>query len=425
MKGYTSRGYEVAQQNNNDNNTFVGLDIGTTKICVVVARKNVEGDIDIIGLGSAPSTGIRRGVVVNIDATVSAIKDAVIAAERMSGVSIKSAVAGIAGNHINSFNSRGVVAVKSGEVTQSDIARVIESASAANIAAGYEVLHVLPQQYILDGQSEIKNPIGMSGVRLEVEVHIVTGAVSSATNITKSCTKAGIQVEDICLEQLASSEAVITEEEREIGVCLIDGGGGTTDMAVFDKGAVFHTAVLQIGGNNFTRDLTSGLSTSESAAEEIKIKEGCVYLDMVSKDEVISVPSVGGRPARLVSKSVMTQILQMRAEEICEIFLGELHRKNLIDKLSAGIILTGGMSNFKGIEELASKVFGVSVRVGYPVGIGGLSDQVNNPIYATAVGLAKLHAKRGNSERAIKTHSEDSTIKSVYDRMKGWMKEFF
>lgn len=406
-------------------NVFVGLDIGTTKICAVVARKNIEGGVDIIGLGSAPSTGIRKGVVVNIDSTVNAIRDAVAMAERMSGVSVKSVCAGIAGGHIESFNSRGVVAVRSGEVTQNDVDRVLESASAVNIPMGYEVLHILPQQYILDGQNEIKNPIGMSGVRLEVEVHIVTGAVSSATNITKSCAKAGIIVEDIYLEQLASSEAVLTEDEREIGVCLIDGGGGTTDMAVFNKGAVYHTAVLQIGGNNFTRDLTSGLSTSEAEAEKLKIKEGCVLVEMIGPDETISVPSVGGRPPRVMSKSVMAQILQARAEEICELFLGELQKKRIFDMLSAGVVLTGGMSNFKGIEELASQVLGLSVRIGTPVDIGGLSDQVNNPIYATAVGLAKLHAKNGHSRNVISSGSEEGVFKTVTERMKDWMKEFF
>lgn len=406
-------------------NVFVGLDIGTTKICAVVARKNMEGGVDIIGLGSAPSTGIRKGVVVNIDSTVNAIRDAVAMAERMSGVSVKSVCAGIAGGHIESFNSRGVVAVRSGEVTQNDVDRVLESASAVNIPMGYEVLHILPQQYILDGQNEIKNPIGMSGVRLEVEVHIVTGAVSSATNITKSCAKAGIIVEDIYLEQLASSEAVLTEDEREIGVCLIDGGGGTTDMAVFNKGAVYHTAVLQIGGNNFTRDLTSGLSTSEAEAEKLKIKEGCVLVEMIGPDETISVPSVGGRPPRVMSKSVMAQILQARAEEICELFLGELQKKRIFDMLSAGVVLTGGMSNFKGIEELASQVLGLSVRIGTPVNIGGLSDQVNNPIYATAVGLAKLHAKNGHSRNVISSGSEEGVFKTVTERMKDWMKEFF
>lgn len=406
-------------------NIFVGLDIGTTKICTVVARQNVEGFVDIIGLGSAVSTGIRKGVVINIDATVNAIKESVSMAERMSGITIKNVCAGIAGGHIESFNSRGVVAVQNGEVKQSDVDRVLESAAAVNIPMGYEVLHILPQQYILDGQDEIKDPIGMSGVRLEVEVHIVTGAVSSATNITKSCTRAGIAVEDIYLEQLASSEAVLTDEEREIGVCLIDGGGGTTDMAVFNKGAVYHTAVLQIGGNNFTRDLTSGLSTSESEAEKIKIREGCVLMDLVEPNEVISVPSVGGRPPRTISKSVMAQILQMRAEEICDLFLGELHKKHLIDKLAAGVVLTGGMSNLRGIEELAASVLGVNVRVGRPVNIGGLSDQVNNPIYATAVGLAKLHAKNGHSQNILSSGSDDGVFKKVSDRMKAWMKEFF
>lgn len=406
-------------------NIFVGLDIGTTKICTVVARQNIEGGIDIIGLGSAVSTGIRKGVVINIDATVNAIKESVSMAERMSGITIKNVCAGIAGGHIESFNSRGVVAVQDGEVKQSDVDRVLESASAVNIPMGYEVLHILPQQYILDGQDEIKDPIGMSGVRLEVEVHIVTGAVSSATNITKSCTRAGIAVEDIYLEQLASSEAVLTDEEREIGVCLIDGGGGTTDMAVFNKGAVYHTAVLQIGGNNFTRDLTSGLSTSESEAEKIKIREGCVLVDLVGPDEVISVPSVGGRPPRTISKSVMAQILQMRAEEICELFLGELQKKRLLDMLSAGVVLTGGMSNLKGIEELATNTLGVNVRVGRPVNIGGLSDQVNNPIYATAVGLAKLHAKNGHSQNIISSGSDDGVFRKVGERMKAWMKEFF
>lgn len=406
-------------------NIYVGLDIGTTKICTVVARYNAEGGIDIIGLGSAPSTGIRKGVVVNIDSTVKAIKESITMAERMSGVTVKSVCAGIAGGHIESYNSRGVVAVKSGEVTQNDIQRVLESASAVNIPIGYEVLHVIPQQYILDGQDEIKDPIGMSGVRLEVEVHIVTGAVSSATNITKSCSKAGIIVEDIYLEQLASSEAVLTDEEREIGVCLIDGGGGTTDMAVFNKGACYHTAVLQIGGNNFTRDLTSGLSTSESEAEKIKITEGCVLTDLVAPDEVISVPSVGGRAPRTISKSVMAQILQARAEEICELFLGEFKNKKLMDMLAAGVVMTGGMSNFKGMEELASSILGLSVRVGRPVNIGGLADQVTNPIYATAVGLAKLHAKNGHSQNIISTGSEESTFKQVGERMKSWLKEFF
>ncbi|MDR2884887.1 MAG: cell division protein FtsA, partial [Deferribacteraceae bacterium] len=329
-------------------NIFVGLDIGTTKVCAVVARKNPEGSVDIIGFGSAVSTGIRRGVVVNIDATVNAIKQAVSEAERMSGVQVKSVCTGIAGGHIKSFNSRGVIAVKPGEVTKSDVNRVIESAAAVNIPAGYEVLHVLPQQFILDGQPEIKDPVGMSGVRLEAEVHIVTGAVSSAANVTKSCVRAGLSVEDIFLEQLASSEAVLSDDEREIGVCLIDGGGGTTDMAIFNRGAVYHTAVLQIGGNHFTRDLTTGLSTSEGEAENIKVNHGCVWMDRVSADEVVEVASVGGRAPRKIARPVLTQILQARADEVFNMLLDEIHKRDFMDMVGAGIVLTGGMGNLEG-----------------------------------------------------------------------------
>ncbi|MDR2869695.1 MAG: cell division protein FtsA [Deferribacteraceae bacterium] len=411
-------------------NIYVGLDIGTTKIRAVVARKNQEDGVDILGLGSAESTGIRKGVVINIDATVNAIKDAVHEAERMSGVEIKSACVGIAGGHIKSFNSRGVIAVKNGEVMQNDVTRVIESAAAVNIPAGYEVLHVLPQQFILDGQTEIKDPIGMSGVRLEVEVHIVTGAVASAANVTKSCQRAGIVVEDIFLEQLAASEAVLSDDEREIGVCLIDGGGGTTDMAAFNRGAVYHTAVLQIGGNNFTHDLTVGLSTSEKEAEKLKMRHGCVWMDMVSPDDVVEVASVGGRPGRKIARPVLTQILQARAEEVFTIFAGEFQKKNLAYMFSAGVVLSGGMANLEGVEELATDVLGVPVRIGRPSNIGGLSDMVQDPIYATSVGLALLHAKKGKSSNAIVTStgtsgSEEKMFGDIWSRMRAWLAEFF
>lgn len=404
---------------------YVGLDIGTTKVRAIVARKNREGGVDIIGLGSAPSTGLRKGVVVNIDATVKAITQSIVEAERMSGVKIKSVCTGISGGHIKSFNSRGVIAVKNGEVSQNDVTRVIESAAAVNIPVGYEVLHVLPQQFILDGQSEIKNPVGMSGVRLEVEVHIVTGAVSSAANITKSCARAGISVEDIYLEQLASSEAVLSDDEREIGVCLIDGGGGTTDMAVFNRGAVFHTAVLQIGGNNFTRDLTVGLSTPETEAEKLKLAHGCVWMDRVSSDEIVEVTSVGGRLPRKIARPVLTQILQSRADEIFTMLLGELQKKELIEILSAGVVLTGGLGNLEGVEELSSSVLGIPVRIGRPEFVGGLSDMVSDPIYATGVGLAMLHAKKGHTENIISSGSEEKVFGNVLGRMKDWFSEFF
>lgn len=406
-------------------NIYVGLDIGTTKVRAVVARKNDDGGVDILGVGSAASTGIRKGVVVNIDATVKSIASAITDAERMSGVEIKSVCTGIAGGHIKSFNSRGVIAVKGGEVTKNDVNRVIESAAAVNIPMGYEVLHVLPQQFILDGQNEIKDPVGMSGVRLEAEVHIVTGAVSSAANITKSCMRAGLTVEDIYLEQLASSEAVLADDEREIGVCLIDGGGGTTDMAVFNRGAVYHTAVLQIGGNNFTKDLTVGLSTPESEAESLKVSHGCVWMDRVSPEEILEVASVGGRAPRKVARPVMTQILQSRADEILTMLLGELQKKELIEMISAGIVITGGFGKFDGVEELASAVMGTHVRVGIPQNIGGLSDLVQDPIYATAVGLALLSAKNGRSANVISKGGEEKLSGNVFKRMKEWFGEFF
>lgn len=390
-----------------------------------MARKNDDGGVDILGVGSAASTGIRKGVVVNIDATVKSIASAITDAERMSGVEIKSVCTGIAGGHIKSFNSRGVIAVKGGEVTKNDVNRVIESAAAVNIPMGYEVLHVLPQQFILDGQNEIKDPVGMSGVRLEAEVHIVTGAVSSAANITKSCMRAGLTVEDIYLEQLASSEAVLADDEREIGVCLIDGGGGTTDMAVFNRGAVYHTAVLQIGGNNFTKDLTVGLSTPESEAESLKVSHGCVWMDRVSPEEILEVASVGGRAPRKVARPVMTQILQSRADEILTMLLGELQKKELIEMISAGIVITGGFGKFDGVEELASAVMGTHVRVGIPQNIGGLSDLVQDPIYATAVGLALLSAKNGRSANVISKGGEEKLSGNVFKRMKEWFGEFF
>jgi len=411
-------------------NIYVGLDFGTTKICVVVASKNSDGSIDIIGLGKAPSDGIRRGVVVNIDSTVQSIRDAITEAERMSGVQIKAVTAGIAGGHIKSFNQRGTIAVKGGrEITQKDVERVIETAAATNITVGNEILAILPQQFILDGQSEIKDPVGMSGVRLEADVHIITGAVSSAQNIIRSCEKAGIIVNDIVLEQLASSESVLSDDEKEIGVCLIDGGGGTSDMAVFKQGAVFHTAALLIGGRNFTKDLAIGLNTPESEAEKLKVKNGCVWMPLVEEDERIEVPTVGGRPPRLVSKATVTQILQARAEEVFQIFKGELQYKGLLDHLGAGVVITGGLSNHEGIDMLAAEILGVPVRVGRPHNVGGLSDYVQDPKYATGVGLAICAAKKGKSSGARLSSSGDDNdekqFSNVLGRMKGWFSEFF
>ncbi|MGE4496526.1 MAG: cell division protein FtsA [Deferribacterales bacterium] len=408
-----------------DNNIYVGLDLGTTKVCIVVARKNADRSIDILGISSVPSKGVRKGVVVNIEETVACIQKAKEEAERMSGVEIKSVTAGLASGHIKSFNTRGTIAVKNKEVTQQDVDRVIESASAYNMQLGEEILDVIPQQYILDGQTEIKYPVGMSGVRLEVDVHIVTGQVSSATNIVKCCEKAGLVVDDIILEQFASAKAVLNEDEMEIGVCLIDGGGGTCDMAVYKQGAVYHTAILQIGGNHFTKDLSIGLSTPESEAERLKIKHGCVWMPMVSDDEMVNVTTVGGRPPRKISKPVLTQILQARGEEIFQMFKGELQKHKLLELMGAGIVVTGGLSNFEGIEELATNVFNTPVRVGRPTNIGGLTDLVSDPRYATAVGLAIYATRKGKAGAKLSRGSEEKVFGSIFQRMKGWLKEFF
>ena len=405
-------------------NIYVGLDIGTTKVCVVILRKNEDESLDIIGVGRAPNTGLRKGVVINIDATVSAITEAIRDAEKVSGVQVKSVCAGIAGGHIKSINSRGIIAVKNREVTAKDVDRVIESASAIDVPIGTEVLHIIPQQYILDGQSEIKDPIGMNGVRLEVDVHIVTGAVSSAKNILKSCERAGISVDDIVLEQLASSEAVLSSDEKEIGVCLMDGGGGTTDIAVFKRGAVCHTGVMQIGGNNFTRDLSIGLNTPESEAEKLKKKYGSVWLDSTI-DDTVDVPSVGGRPPRKISRPVLTQILQARCEEIFQMYLGELQKRQLLDFLGAGIVLTGGMSNLAGIDLLAQSIFELPVRIGKPLKVGGLRDLVDDPVYSTGVGLAIHAAKKGHQQVKISKGTDEKVFSHVLARMKSWFGEFF
>lgn len=408
------------------NDIFVGLDIGSTKICVIVARRNPTGTIDVIGKGEAPSNGLRKGVVVNIDSTVESIKRAVEAAERMAGVEIRSVCVGIAGGHIKSFNSRGLVAVKNREVSKKDIERAIESATAIDIPIGCEALHVIPQQFILDGQGEIKNPLGMTGVRLEVDIHIVTGAVSSAQNIIKSCERSNLSVDDIVLEQLASSEAVLLNDEKEIGVCLIDAGGGTTDMAVFKKGSVYHTTVLQLGGNNFTRDLAIGINVTECIAEKIKREHGSVWLQQGDNIEEVEVPSIGGRRPKKINKQVLTQILQARAEEIFQMFLGELQKKQLIDIIGGGIVLTGGMANMKGIAELAESIFDLPVRIGRSIeNIGGIVDIVDNPAYATGVGLAIHAAKRGHQKNKLSKGTDEKVFSKVMESMKSWFGEFF
>lgn len=405
-------------------NIIVGLDVGTTKICAVVGEV-VEGNkIDIIGIGTSPSKGLRKGVVTNIESTVESIKKAVEEAELMAGVEINSVYAGIAGGHIKSFNSRGVIAIKNKEVTHADINRVIDAARAVAIPLDREVLHVIPQEFIIDEQDGIKEPLGMSGVRLEAEVHIVTGAVTSAQNIIKSVNRAGLHVIDIILQPLASSEAVLTSDEKELGVAVVDIGGGTTDIATFVNGSLWHTAVLGIGGNHLTNDVAVGLRTPASEAEKIKVKYGCALTSMVKEDETIEVPSVGGRPPRVVSRQVLSEIIEPRAEEIFSLVQRELKKTGYEDLVASGAVITGGASIMEGMTEVAERIMDMPVRRGMPSNIGGLVDMVSNPMFATGVGLI-LYAVKDHEKKEVKKFTDKASFNNVFSKMKGWVKEFF
>src|SRR5512136_196649 len=367
-------------------NLIVGLDIGTTKICAVVGNLTEDG-VDIVGIGTSPSHGLRKGVVINIDSTVASIKKAVEEAELMAGCEIKSVYAGIAGGHIKGFNSQGVIAIKNREVSPEDVKRVIEAAKAIAIPMDREVIHILPQEFIIDDQDGIREPLGMSGVRLEAKVHIVTGAAASAQNIVKSCNRAGLDVADIVLEQLASSEAVLSADEKELGVALVDIGGGTTDIAIFVDGAIKHTSVLSLGGNHLTNDIAVGLRTPMAEAEKIKQKYGCCLASIVGKDETIEVPSVGGRKPRVLSRQLLAEILEPRVEEIFTLVNREIVKSGFEDLIASGVVITGGTTILEGMAELAEQVFNLPVRRGLPQNIGGLTDVVNSPVYATGVGL--------------------------------------
>ncbi|MBW1730349.1 MAG: cell division protein FtsA [Deltaproteobacteria bacterium] len=397
----------------------VGLDIGTTKICAVVAEARPDG-IEIIGMGSHPSEGLRKGVVINIEHTVNSIKEAVEEAETMAGCEIGSVYAGIAGGHIKGFNSHGVIALKDKEVTQKDIDRVIEAASAVAIPMDREVIHTLVQEFIVDDQDGIMDPLGMSGVRLEAKVHIVTGAVTSAQNIIKCANRAGLDVCDIVLESIASSEAVLNREERNLGVALIDFGGGTTDMAVFSKGSIKHTSVLALGGDNLTYDIAVGLRTPKAEAEKIKIKYGCGLCALIGKDETIEVPGVGERKPRILSRQILGEILEPRVEEIFTLIHGELVRAGFQDKISSGVVVTGGSAELPGVPEIAEQIFDAPARLGYPKGISGLVEIVNKPMYATAVGLVLYGSKR--QKKGKKFRIRDSNI---FNRVMGTMKRWF
>jgi len=398
---------------------IVGLDIGTTKICVVVGELSPEG-VDVVGIGTSPSTGLRKGVVVNIEQTVQSIKKALEEAELMAGCEIRSVYAGIAGSHIKGFNSHGVIAVKGGEVGPRDIERVIDAAKAVAIPLDREVIHILPQEFIVDDQRGIADPLGMAGVRLEVRVHIVTGAVTSAQNIIRSCHRAGLDVSDIVLESLASSKAVLTAEEREIGVALVDLGGGTTDLAIFANDSIKHTAVLALGGTNLTNDIAFGLRTPMASAEKIKIKYGCALAEMVPKDEVIEVMSVGGREPRRLSRQVLAEICEPRVEEMLALVDQELIRSGMKSQIGAGVVLTGGTALIEGIQELGEQIFNLPTRIGYPDKVGGLKDVVNSPMYATAVGLLMFGAEKEGVEQRFRIRDEN-----VFNRILGRMRKWF
>ncbi|OHB33878.1 MAG: cell division protein FtsA [Desulfuromonadaceae bacterium GWC2_58_13] len=407
---------------NRRDNLIVGLDIGTTKICAIIGNLTEDG-LDIVGIGTSPSKGLRKGVVINIESTVEAIQKAIREAELMAGCEIKTVFAGIAGGHIKGFNSQGVIAIKNREVTSDDVRRVIDAAKAIAIPMDREVIHILPQEFIIDDQDGIKEPLGMSGVRLEAKVHIVTGAVASAQNIIKSCQRAGCDVADIVLEQLASAEAVLSPDEKELGVAMIDIGGGTTDIAIFVDGAIKHTAVLSLGGNHLTNDIAVGLRTPMGEAEKIKQQYGCCLTSMVGKDETIEVPSVGGREPRVLSRQLLAEILEPRVEEIFTLVNREIVRSGFEDVIASGVVITGGTCILPGMPELAEQVFNLPVRRGVPRDIGGLTDVVNSPIYATGVGLVKYGSK--NMQTKNFAIGQQNVFDKVIRRMKEWFGEFF
>ena len=406
-----------------EKNLIIGLDIGTSKVVAIVGEVKMDGGIEIIGLGSHPSRGLKKGVVVNIESTVQSIQRAVEEAELMAGCEIHSVYTGIAGSHIRSLNSHGIVAIRDKEVTQGDVERVIDAARAVAIPADQKILHILPQEFIIDEQEGIRDPIGMSGVRLEARVHMVTGAVSAAQNIVKCVRRCGLEVDDLILEQLASSHSVLSEDEKELGVCLVDIGGGTTDMAVFTGGAIRHTAVIPIAGDQVTNDIAVAMRTPTQHAEDIKIKYACALTQLATSDETIEVPSIGDRPPRRLSRQTLAEVVEPRYEELMTLIQAELRRSGFEDVIAGGVVLTGGSSKMEGVIDLAEEVFHMPVRLGVPQYVSGLVDVVRNPIYSTGVGLLLFGQKnrnRGGTELA-----GESGVKAVWDRMKSWFQGNF
>ena len=406
-----------------DRKLIVGLDIGTSKVVTVVGELAGENSLEIIGIGSNQSRGLKRGVVVNIESTVQSIQRAVEEAELMAGCEIHTVFTGIAGSHVRSLNSHGIVAIRDKEVSSSDVERVIDAARAVAIPANQRVLHVLPQEFLIDSQEGIREPIGMSGIRLEAKVHLVTGAVSAAQNIVKCVQRCGLDVEKVVLEQLASSYSVLTEDEKELGICLVDMGGGTTDIAVFRGGAIQHTAVIPIAGDQVTNDIAVSLRTPTQYAEEIKIKYACALSQLANPDETIEVPSVGDRPPRRLARQTLAEVVEPRYEELFSLVHDELRRSGFEELIAAGIVLTGGSSKMEGAVELAEEIFHVPVRLGVPQYVEGLADVVRNPIHATAVGLL-LYGKEA-AEAQANGSAAKAGIAGGLSRMKAWFQGNF
>jgi cell division protein FtsA len=403
-----------------ERNLIVGLDIGTSKVAAIVGELASDGSIEIIGIGSTPSKGLKKGVVVNLESTVQSIQKAIEEAELMAGCQIKSVFAGIAGSHIRSLNSHGIVAIRDKEVTRYDIDRVIDSAQAVAIPADQKILHILPQEFVIDLQDGIKEPIGMSGIRLEAKVHMVTGSVSASQNIIKCIRRCGLEVEDIVLEQLASCNSVLTEDEKELGVCLIDIGGGTTDIAIFVEGAIKHTAVIPIAGDQVTNDIAVALRTPTINAEEIKRKYACALTQLASVDGIIEVPSIGDRAPRNISMQNLAEIIEPRYEELMLLVQSELRRSGNEELIAAGIVLTGGSSKVMGLIELAEEIFHMPVRMGGPQNVTGLTEVVRNPIHSTGVGLLMYGRAHQNLGRI-----NDSEGLGWLSKMKNWFQGNF
>src|SRR6056300_692238 len=406
-------------------NMIVGLDIGTSKVVAIVGEINEEGGLNIVGIGRHKSRGLKKGTVVNIESTVQSIQRAVEEAELMAGCQIHSVYAGIAGSHVRSMNSHGIVAIRDKEVYAADIERVIDAAQAVAIPADQKVLHILPQEYVIDSQEGVKEPLGMSGVRLEAKVHLVTCATNAAQNIEKCIKRCGLETDEIILEQLASSYAVLTEDEKELGVCMVDIGGGTTDITIFTEGSIKHTGVIPIAGDQVTNDIAMALRTPTQHAEEIKMKYACALTQLAAADQTIKVPSVGDRPPRDLSRQALAEVVEPRYDELFTLVQAELRRSGYEDLLAAGIVLTGGTSKMEGVVELAEEIFHMPVRLGSPQNVTGLSDIVRNPIYSTGVGLLMYGLKQRRSSYRRGGQNESSTESSFWSKTKAWFKGNF